>query len=84
MSREAHVRFCESLGVRFLRATRPVAGSFFHTPKLEMVHDESFATREDMRRAVLEYVEVDCNRIRNHSANAYISPLALANKMLAK
>lgn len=28
MSREIHVRFCEGLGVRFLRATRLVIG--FH------------------------------------------------------
>ena len=26
MSREAHVRFCESVGVRFPRATRPTFG----------------------------------------------------------
>ena len=60
-----------------------VAESFFHTLKVEMVHGESFATREDMRRAVFEYIEVDYNRTRRHSANEYISPLALENKMVA-
>lgn len=31
------------------------AESFFHTLKVEMVHGESFAAREEMRRAVFEY-----------------------------
>ncbi len=31
-----------------------VAESFFHTLKVEAVHGEGFATREDMRRAVFE------------------------------
>jgi transposase InsO family protein len=59
------------------------AESLFHTLKVEMVHGESFATREDMRRAVFEYIEVDYNRTRRHSANGYISPLAFENKMAA-
>jgi len=60
-----------------------VAESFFHTLKVEMVHGESFATREIMRRAIFEYIEVDYNRTRRHSTNGYISPLALENKMVA-
>ena len=60
-----------------------VAESFFHTLKVEMVHGESFATREAMRRAVFKYIEVDYNRTRRHSANGYISPLAFENKMIA-
>jgi len=59
------------------------AESFFHSLKAEMVHGESFAAREDMRRAVFEYIEVDYNRTRRHSANGYISPLAFENKMVA-
>jgi len=59
------------------------AESFFHTLKVEMVHGESFATREDMRRSLFEYIEVDYNRTRRHSANGYISPLAFENKMAA-
>jgi putative transposase len=57
--------------------------SFFHTLKVEMVHGESFATREDMRRAVFEYIEVDYNRIRRHGANGHVSPLAFEIKMVA-
>ena len=59
------------------------AESFFHTLKVEMVHGESFATREDMRRAVFGYIEVDYNRTRRHSANGYISPMAFETKMVA-
>jgi len=58
------VRFCESVEVKSLRATRPCAESFFHTLKVELVHGESFATRETMRRAVSEYIEVDYNLTR--------------------
>ena len=48
-----------------------VAESFFHTLKVEMIHGEHFATRQDMRRTVFEYIEVDYNRNRRHSANGY-------------
>jgi len=59
------------------------AESFFHTLKVELVHGESFATRETMRRAVFEYIEVDYNRTRRHSANGNISPMAFETKMVA-
>ncbi len=52
------------------------AESFFHTLRVELIQDESYAPRQDMRRAVFEYIEVDYNRTRRHSANGYISPLA--------
>ena len=52
------------------------AESFFHTMKVEAIHGERFATREEMRHAVFEYIEVDYNRIRRHSANGRISPMA--------
>ena len=52
------------------------AESFFHTMKVEAIHGEHFGTREEMRHAVFEYIEVDYNRIRRHSANGRISPMA--------
>ena len=52
------------------------AESFFHSLKVEAIHGEHFATREEMRHAVFEYIEVDYNRIRRHSANGRISPVA--------
>jgi putative transposase len=52
------------------------AESFFHTLKVEVIHGERFTTREIMRQTVFEYIEVDYNRTRRHSANGYISPQA--------
>lgn len=53
-----------------------VAESFFHSLKVEAIHGERFASRDDMRAAVFEYIEVDYNRVRQHSANGYLSPEA--------
>lgn len=50
------------------------AESFFHSLKVEAIHGERFTTRDSMRRTVFEYIEVDYNRTRRHSANGYISP----------
>jgi transposase InsO family protein len=74
MSREVHVRFCEKLRVRLPRLTRPVAESFFHTLKTELIHHVKFNTREEAKSAVFEYIEVFYNRLRMHSANDYLSP----------
>ena len=52
------------------------AESFFHTLKVEVIHGERFATRAAMRQTVFEYIEVDYNRTRRHSANGYLSPEA--------
>ena len=50
------------------------AESFFHSLKVEAIHGERFATREIIRRSVFEYIEVDYNRSRLHSANGQRSP----------
>ena len=52
------------------------AESFFHSLKVEAIHGERFATREEVRHTVFEYMEVDYNRTRRHSATGYISPMA--------
>jgi putative transposase len=57
-----------------------VAESFFHTLKVELIHGERFYTREQCRRAVFEYIEVDYNRKRRHSAIGFISPMAFEAK----
>jgi putative transposase len=59
------------------------AESFFHTLKVEAIHGEHFPTRDDMKLAVFEYIEVDYNRNRRHSANGYISPMAFEAKRVA-
>ena len=50
------------------------AESFFHSLKVEAIQGERFQTREQMRHVVFEYIEVDYNRTRRHSANGNISP----------
>jgi len=48
--------------------------SFFKTLKAELVYHERYATREQARRSVFEYVEVFYNRRRLHSSLGYKSP----------
>jgi transposase InsO family protein len=59
------------------------AESFFHSLKVEAIHGERFATREEMRQTVFEYIEVDYNRTRRHSANGFISPEAFEAQQVA-
>jgi len=50
--------------------------SFWGTLKTELVHLESYATREEARASIFEYIEVFYNRKRLHSALGYLSPEA--------
>ncbi len=59
------------------------AESFFHTLKVEVIHGERFDTREEMRQTVFEYIAVDSNRTRRHSANGFICPQAFEAQQLA-
>jgi putative transposase len=59
------------------------AESFFHSLKVEMIHGEQFATRAELKQAVFEYIEVDYNRNRRHSANGRISPAAFETQQVA-
>jgi transposase InsO family protein len=49
--------------------------SFFSTLKRELIHQASYATRNQARTAVFEYIEVFYNRQRLHSALGYQSPV---------
>ena len=48
-----------------------------------MIHGEYFATREEVRRTVFEYIEVDYNRNRRHRTNGYVSPDAFEAQLVA-
>ena len=48
--------------------------SFFASLKKELVHDEDYATREQARASIFEYIEVFYNRVRRHSALGYVAP----------
>ncbi len=53
-----------------------VMESFWGTLKTELVYHEKYATREEARMSIFEYVEVFYNRARRHSSLGYISPEA--------
>jgi putative transposase len=48
--------------------------SFFGSLKRELAPDDVFATRDQARGAIFEYLEVFYNRVRRHSALGYVSP----------
>lgn len=48
--------------------------SFFHTLKVELVHDERYETREIAKTSIVEYIECYYNRKRRHSAINYMIP----------
>jgi putative transposase len=50
--------------------------SFWSTLKNEMVHHEQYATREQARQSIFEYIEIFYNRQRLHSSIGYVSPEA--------
>lgn len=54
--------------------------SFFHTLKTEHVYFEHFATREQAKLSIFEYVEVFYNRKRRHSTLGYLSPVAFESR----
>lgn len=51
-----------------------VAESFFHTLKVELLKDEPLTDRATLKQQVFEYIEVDYNKTRRHSAIGYLSP----------
>jgi putative transposase len=51
-----------------------VMESFWATLKTELVHQTHYATREEARSSIFEYIEVFYNRNRLHSTIGYVSP----------
>jgi len=49
--------------------------SFFASLKKELVHDEDYATRDEARASIFEYIETFYNRVRRHSTLGYLSPV---------
>jgi putative transposase len=48
--------------------------SFWATLKTELVHQRRYATRQEARRSISEYIEAFYNRKRLHSSLGYVSP----------
>jgi transposase InsO family protein len=64
---------CSMSGVAQCWDNAPVE-SFFASLKRELVHHERYATREEAKASIFEYVEVFYNRARRHSSLGYLSP----------
>ena len=47
---------------------------FFGLLKNEMIHHEQFATRQEAKDKLFDYIEVFYNRVRIHSAAEYFAP----------
>ncbi len=48
--------------------------SFFASLKKELIHHEDYATREEAKASIFEYIEVFYNRVRRHFSLGYQSP----------
>ena len=55
--------------------------SFFHTLKVELVHQQQWATRDEARRDLFAYMEGYYNRQRIHSALGYLTPEQAERRM---
>ncbi|HEU4928445.1 MAG TPA: IS3 family transposase, partial [Candidatus Krumholzibacteria bacterium] len=55
-------------------ADNSVAESFFSSLKRERTHGRRYATRDELRRVLFEYIEVFYNRRRRHSHLGGMSP----------
>jgi transposase InsO family protein len=53
-----------------------VMESFYSTLKTELIYHCDFQSRDDARRAIVEYIEMFYNAIRRHSSLGYLSPAA--------
>jgi transposase InsO family protein len=49
------------------------ADSFFHSLKIEIINGERFVSRAGLKPTAFEYIEIDHNRVRRHSANGCLS-----------
>jgi putative transposase len=58
--------------------------SFWATLKKELVHQTTFATREEARAAIFEFIEVFYNRYRLHSSLDYTSPATFEARLDTK
>ena len=59
-----------------------VAESFFATLEKDLLRRRSFATRQEARTAIFDYIEAFYNPIRLHSTLGYLSPINYEEKML--
>lgn len=58
--------------------------SFWGSLKNELVHHRRFATREQAKQEITEYIEIFYNRIRKQARLGYLSPAAFNQQYYAK
>lgn len=51
-----------------------IVESFFHTLKVELVHTQQYATREQAKQSIFQYIEAYYNQCRLHSSIDYKAP----------
>ena len=73
MSRKAHVRFCESVGVRFPHATRLFVERLWWSIKYEEVYLKAYQTVAEARAGISAYLEI-CNPQSSGQALGYRTP----------
>jgi len=71
----ARYSICQSMGWIGSCYDNAISESFFHTLKTELIQFERYATREQARSSIFEYIEVFYNRQRSHSSIGYNSPV---------
>ena len=77
---EDYMHLLQSHGMRASMSGRgdcwdnAVMESFWATLKTELVNHECYATHEEARASIFEYIEVFYNRQRLHSSLGYVSP----------
>lgn len=54
-----------------------ISESFFHTLKVELIHQNSYRSRLDAKQSVFQYIEGYYNRKRRHSSIGYRYPMEL-------
>jgi putative transposase len=64
----------QSVGCPGICWDNAVAESFFATLKTELLHRQTWTTRQQARTAIFEYIEGFFNRQRRHSTLGYLSP----------
>ena len=57
-----------------------VAESFFSTLKNELIHHQTYQTRDDARQDIFAFIEGFYNRQRLHQSLGYLSPLAFERR----
>ena len=53
-----------------------ISETFFHTLKVELIHQQHYKTREEAKQSIFQYIEVYYNQKRLHSSLDYKTPYA--------